>query len=137
MTQTKFKYTKSNCSLIQSMNSINVISTVYVAIKNPNHIFIFIPHALVCISSALFWRNCKNERYKIFDYSCVFASLLYTWYWSFITKRDIVITPLIIVLVYLFNISMHFKSKNNNKLCIFYHCLTYLVGNIGLVISFS
>ena len=132
-----FKYSKSNRVLIQTMNALNVISSFYIIIKNPNEAIRCIPHTLVCLTSAVFWRNTKNELLKILDYSCVATSLLYTWYWSFQNKREIIITPAILVVIYCFNMSMFFKRKNRQNICVSYHCITYLVANIGIVITFS
>lgn len=136
----KFIYSANNSLLIQSMNALNVFSSVYIIIKNPTCYQKYVPHSLVCMSSAVFWRCLNHEMVeviKVVDYTCVFASLLNTWYWSFRNERDIVITPSIIIVIYLFCMSTHYKNVNKQNLCVNYHCLTYLVANMGIAVTFS
>ena len=34
-------------------------------------------------------------------------------------------------------LSMHYKNTNNQDLCIMLHTITYLIGNVGIVMTFS
>lgn len=133
----KFKYSRKSIALIRSMNALNTLSSIYIVIKNPTIYLTYIPHSIVCLSSACYWNNHKNEVVKVIDYSCVFGSLVNTWYWSFQNNREVIVTPAIIIVAFLYFMSMHYKRANREKKCVLYHCLTYLVANIGIVIAFS
>ena len=133
----KFKYSRKSIALIRSMNALNTLSCFYIVIKNPTIYVAYMPHSVVCLSSVCYWSNPKNEVVKVIDYSCVLVSLLNTWCWSFQKNREMMVTSAIIIVMFLYSMSMHYKRVNKERECVLYHCYTYLVANIGIVIAFS
>ena len=129
------EYTKSNISLIQHLNGLNIIATIY--IFNKHHFYLALPHFNVCVSSFIFWSEPKNKIMKIIDYVTVFISLGHTYIHSFMNERDYYITPLLMLVIYCFILSMHYKNTNRQDLCILMHTITYLIGNVGTVMTFS
>ncbi len=133
----KFKYSQESISLIRTMNSLNVLSTAYVIIKYPTDFTTYLPHGMVCLSSVVFWRDPKDQVIKALDYLCVINSLVNTWFWSYEKECEMFTTTSIMMVTFLYCMSMHYKNIGNEKKCVLYHCLTYLVANIGIIGTFS
>ena len=106
------EYTKSNISLIQHLNGLNIFATIY--IFNKHHFYLALPHFNVCVSSFIFWSEPKNKIMKIIDYVTVFISLGHTYIHSLMYKRDYYITPLLMFVIYCFILSMHYKNTNRH-----------------------
>ena len=60
----------------------------------------------------------------------------FTYYNSFLYNKECIITQLLMVVLYTYIISMHFKNINGDY-CVYFHSLTYMIGNIGIVYTFS
>ena len=128
-------YTKENCNLILSMNNLNIFATLYICFKKGW--IISLPHLAVCISSILFWSNPQNTRLMYMDYIIVLNSVIFTYIHSIIYNRDYYITPLLSCVFYSYFFSIYLKNIKRQNLCIYAHTLTYLIGNIGTILTFA
>lgn len=128
-------YNEVNCDLMKSMNIINMLTTYFV--YNKRGLLFAIPHTGVCISSWLFWRNIENEQLRILDYISVANSMYFTHYQSFIVEKETIVTQMLIGVFYTFFLSNYFKNKKNQDYCIYFHTLTYVIGNLGIIYTFA
>ena len=129
------RYSDTHCKLILSMNNLNIFTTLFIFIKHG--LFTAIPHLMVCVTSILFWSNPMDKTLMYIDYTFVFNSILFSYINSFIYGREHYITPLLFCVFYSYFFSIHFKNINDEKLSIYCHTATYLIGNIGTVLIFA
>ena len=127
-------YQQSSCDLFKAMNSVNLFTSLYIFYKHG--VLTALPHSMVVVTSYLFWRNTTDAIMMKMDYSAVGISICYTCYNSFLQEKEGVITPLLMCVLYTYILSTHFKNKNEDY-CIYFHSLTYLIGNIGIVYTFT
>ena len=130
-----FDYSEDSRKLILSMNNLNIFTTLLIYYKKG--FIMCIPHSCVCVTARLFWNNPKDHMLMCFDYTAVFNSLLFTYIHSFTYNKDYYISPLLSCVFYTYFFSMHFKNINQEKFSIYAHTLTYLIGNIGTILTFS
>ena len=129
-------YKKSNSEFIMSMNILNLLSTYY--IYNKQGFIISLPHSCLCATSYLFWRNPRKDYIMYSDYFTVIFSMSYHFYNSITYNKDTVTMYGILLLFYLYNISNYFKYLNKNEeYAVYFHSLTYLLGNIGIVYIYN
>ena len=127
-------YQQSSCDLFKAMNSVNLFTSLYVFYKHG--VLTALPHSMVVVTSYLFWRKTTDAIMMKMDYSAVGLSICFTYYNSFLHEKEGVITPLLMCVLYTYILSTHFKNKNEDY-CIYFHSLTYLIGNIGIVYTFT
>ena len=130
-----FHYSDANRKLVLSINNLNIFTTLYVFYKED--LLVAIPHCAVCVTSILFWNDIHNTMLMYFDYIAVVNSLLFTYIHSFTYEKDYYITPMLSCVFYTYFLSMHFKNVNQENLSIYMHTLTYLIGNIGTILTFA
>ena len=128
-------YKSSNANLMLSMNMTNFFTTIYI-IKSSGIIY-SIPHILVCITSYLFWRKPQYNLIRVIDYIAVAFTMLFSYVFSFILKKELICTFVLLIEVYIFSLSTYFKSINEEDKCIHVHALLFLVGNIANVYVFT
>jgi len=129
-------YKHQNSMFIMSMNMLNLLSTCY--IYNKKGLIISIPHSCLCGTSYLFWSNPRKNYIMYSDYLTVIFSIAYHFYNSFTYSKEVNTMYGILLLFYLYNISNYFKYLNKNEeYAVYFHSLTYLVGNIGIVYIYS
>ena len=127
-------YQQSSCDLFKAMNSVNLFTSLYLFCKHG--FFTALPHSMVVVTSYFFWRNTTNLILMTMDYSAVGITICFTYYNSFLQQKEGVITPLLMCVLYTCILSMHFKNKNEDY-CIYFHSLTYMIGNIAIVYTFT
>ena len=127
-------YNKENCDFMKSMNIINMFTAGYIYYKRG--LFFAIPHASVCVTSWFFWRNVENDFYKILDYSAVANTIFFTYYESFLRKKELPVSQILMGVLYSYFLSMHFKNIKNQNYCIYFHSMTYMIGNLGIMYTF-
>ena len=129
------KYSKDNCNLILSMNNLNVFTTLYIFYKQG--LLVALPHSAVCLTSFLFWNNIQNMTLLYIDYLAIFNSLIFTYVQSILNNKDYYITPLLYLVFYTYFFSIYFKNIKKENLCVYSHTLTYLIGNVGTILTFA
>lgn len=71
------------------------------------------------------------------DYLAVFNTICFSLYHSIKYKREHIIVPILNCGFFTYFVSMHLKNKKNEDLSVYTHSLIYLIGNIGIQITFS
>lgn len=128
-------YRKDNSNFILSMNGLNIFTTLFIYYKKG--FLSCVPHGLVCISSYCFWSEPRNNYIMYLDYLAVFNTICFSFYRSIKYKREHIIAPILNGVFFTYFVSMHFKNKKNEDLSVYAHSLTYLLGNIGIAITFT
>lgn len=128
-------YRKDNSNFILSMNGLNIFTTLFIYYKKG--FLSSVPHSLVCISSYCFWSAPRNNYIMYLDYLAVFNTICFSFYKSIKYKREHIIGPILSCVLFTYFVSMNFKNRKNEDLCVYTHSLTYLLGNIGIQITFA
>lgn len=130
-----FSYKPHNKMLIYNLNSLNIFGTLYILYKS--ELLYCLPNLLMSITSNMFWENPKNNYIRKCDYLFVIISVISANIYSIDKQREHVVSSITLCTMFLFIYSDYFKKRKRETKSVICHSLTYLLGNIGVLIAYS
>lgn len=126
---------ETHTDLVVNSNFLNLFSSIYVA--KEKGILFSLPHMAVFITSYLFWRNPRYNYTRYIDYIVAQTSIGFTLIYSFILNKEFVGIFLFLSLYYVFMMSCHYKTINEENRSLRLHSLLYFIGSVGNVYIFT
>tara|TARA_B100000900_G_C20537818_1_gene699102 strand:+ start:845 stop:1315 length:471 start_codon:yes stop_codon:yes gene_type:complete len=125
----------THTELVINTNFLNLFSSIYVA--KERGVLIALPHTAVFVTSYFFWKEPRFNYIRIVDYVVAQTSIFFTLIYSFYLNKGFEGSLLFLLLYYVFMMSCHFKSIDDENRSLRLHSLLYFIGSACNVYIFT